>query len=257
MDDIRVRKERDTEGRVAVLSGILRDVTAQRETERVRSLLAKALETAGESVLITDRDGTIEYVNRAFTEITGYDPEDAIGATPRILRSGEQDETFYANLWSTIVSGRTFRGVLSNRRADGRIYEQATSITPVRGADGKIEHFIAVARDITVQRALEKRLRFTEKMDAVGQLAAGVAHDFRNLLNVILNATRRGADMAARLLRLASQHDPDLRTTDLAAMIRGMDGLFRAIVPDSVRLELHVTEAPLWCESTRTCFRTR
>ncbi|MCA1790187.1 MAG: PAS domain S-box protein, partial [Thioalkalivibrio sp.] len=268
--DTRVRKERDADGRVVFLSGILRDVTAQRETERVRSLLAKALKAAGESVLITDRDGTIEYVNRAFTEITGYDPEDAIGATPRILQSGEQDESFYANLWSTILSGRTFRGVLSNRRADGRVYDQATSITPVRGVDGKIEHFIAVARDITVQRALEKRLRFTEKMDAVGQLAAGVAHDFRNLLNVILvnaellkagsrrdaiaddgglktgprdevdeilNATRRGADLAARLLRLASQHDPDLRTVDLAALIRDMDGMVRAIVSDSVAVE--------------------
>ncbi|MEX2467549.1 MAG: PAS domain-containing protein, partial [Gemmatimonadota bacterium] len=138
--DIRFRKERGPDGEVIRLSGVLRDVTAQRESERLRDLLAKALEAAGESVLITDPDGTIEYVNRAFTEITGFDPEEAIGQTPRILRSGEQDESFYAHLWSTIASGRTFRGVFRNRRADGRLYEQATSITPVRGSDGKIEH---------------------------------------------------------------------------------------------------------------------
>lgn len=283
--DIRVRKQRDESGRVVHISGVLRDVTRQRESERVRVLLAEALEAAGEAVIITGRDGTIAYVNRAFTEITGYDREDAIGETPRILRSGEQDASFYANLWSTIASGRIFRGVLLNRRADGRLYEQETSITPVRGADGTIEHYIAVARDITVQRALEKRLRFTEKMDAVGQLAAGVAHDFRNLLNVIvvnaellsdsgdagerspapgtgaeeveeiLAAARRGADLVGRLLHVARQPKVELRSTDLVPMIRDMQGMLRATVPDSVSLEVRTADLPVWARVDRDLLR--
>jgi len=276
--DIRVRKERDDAGRVVYISGVLRDVTKQRESERVRALLAETLEAAGEAVIITGRDGTIEYVNRAFTEITGYDREEAIGENPRILRSGAQDASFYANLWSTIASGRTFRGVLLNRRADGRLYEQATSITPVLGADGAIEHYIAVARDITVQSALEKRLRFTEKMDAVGQLAAGVAHDFRNLLNVILvnaellrsgsgdhdgrgsrpaepggeeleeilAAARRGVDLVGRLLRVARHPEVDLRATDLVPMLRDMQGMLRATVLESVALEVRMADRPVW-----------
>ncbi|MEX2467548.1 MAG: ATP-binding protein, partial [Gemmatimonadota bacterium] len=154
---------------------------------------------------------------------------------------------------------------------------QATSITPVRGSDGKIEHYIAVARDITVQRALERRLRFTEKMDAVGQLAAGVAHDFRNLLNVILvnaellesesnarargasrkpstggnevfeilSATRRGADLVGRLLRVARQPQVNLRSTDLVALLRDMQAMFRAMAGDSIALEVRVADDPV------------
>lgn len=258
--DIRVKKERDAAGHVVRISGVLRDVTRHRESERFRGLLSSALEVAGESVMITDRGGTIEYVNRAFTEITGYLPEDVIGRDPSILKSGEQDAAFYAQMWSTITSGRTFRGVMVNRRADGRLFEQATSITPVRGEDGAIEHFIAVARDITVQRALERRLRFTEKMDAVGQLAAGVAHDFRNLLNVvlvngellrdddvvegrgeldeILTAAKRGADLVGRLLRVARQPEVHLRRTDLGTLVSEMRGMLSAMLLDSIVLEI-------------------
>lgn len=258
--DIRVTKERDEAGHVVRISGVLRDVTRHRESERFRTLLSSALEVAGESVMITDRNGKIEYVNRAFTEITGYLPDDVIGRDPSILKSGEQDAAFYAQMWSTITSGRTFRGVLVNRRIDGRLFEQATSITPVRGEQGPIEHFIAVARDITVQRALERRLRFTEKMDAVGQLAAGVAHDFRNLLNVvlvnaellrdddglagrgeldeILTATKRGADLVGRLLRVARQPEVNLRRSDLGALVGEMHGMLRAMLLDSIDLEI-------------------
>lgn len=268
--DIRVKKERDASGHVVRISGILRDVSRQRESERFRRLLSSALEVAGESVMITDRGGTIEYVNRAFTEMTGYLPEDVIGNDPSILKSGEQDAAFYAQMWSTITSGRTFRGVLVNRRVDGRLFEQATTITPVRGEEGAIEHFIAVARDITVQRALERRLRFTEKMDAVGQLAAGVAHDFRNLLNVvlvngellrdddvvdgrgeveeILTAAKRGADLVGRLLQVARQPEVNLRRSDLAVLVDEMRGMLSAMLLDSVELEIRTGDETYWVD---------
>ena len=273
--EIRARKERGPDGHVVRLSGVLRDVTQQRASERLRALLSSALEATGEAVLITDPTGKIEYVNRAFTEITGYLPEDAIGRTPRLLRSGETEEAVYDKLWQTITSGRTFRGVLVNRRADGRHYDQATSITPVRDELGEIRHYIAVARDITVQRALERRLRFTEKMDAVGQLAAGVAHDFRNLLNVILVnaefldaewgtsgggadagrgraeideiliAARRGADLVGRLLRVARQPEMKLQSIDLGRLARDMHGMLRAMLRESVELDVRVGEGSL------------
>ncbi|MDZ7780517.1 MAG: PAS domain S-box protein [Gemmatimonadota bacterium] len=275
--EIRVRKERDTEGSVLRLSGVVRDVTQRREAERFQALLASALDAAGEAVLITDVDGVIQYVNPAFTSITLYPAEEAIGSTPRILQSGEQDEAFYRDLWRTIEAGRMFRGVMVNRRKDGHLYEQETSITPVRDAQGDIEYFIAVARDITVQHALERRLRFTEKMDAMGQLAAGVAHDFRNLLNVILvnaeflstralpsgargaesdgedageveeilTAARRGSGLVARLLGVARQPDVELRATDLEELLDDMRGILRASLLESVELDVRVGPGPV------------
>lgn len=267
--EIRVTKERDTDGQVTWITGVLRDVTARHELDRRRALLTSVLEAAGEAVLVTDRSGSIEYVNRAFTEITGYAPDDVLGRTPEILESGEMDPSFNDDLWKTLRAGRTFRGVFLNRRADGRLYEQATSITPLRGASGEIEHYVSVGRDITVQRALERRLRFTEKMDAVGQLAAGVAHDFRNLLNVIvvnaeflreadlasskgtggeggeeiaeiLGAARHGTDLVGRLLQVARQPEVETRATDLAALVADMKGTLRAVVGDAVAVDVQV-----------------
>ena len=267
--EMRVRREVASDGRVHRISGVLRDISAERASDQLRALMAKALESAGEAVMITDRQGTIQYVNRAFTEITGYLPEDVLGGDPSILRGPERDDSFFSQLWGTIASGRTFRGVLVNRRADGRLYEQSTWITPVRGEDGAVEHFIAVARDITVERALQRRLRFTEKMDAVGQLAAGVAHDFRNLLSVILvnaellqseeaagrrpgrtarevdeilRAARRGSSLVGGLLRMGKQPEIQLRVTDLGVLLRNMRGMLRAMLPESVDLELRVVD---------------
>ncbi|MBV8544041.1 MAG: PAS domain S-box protein, partial [Acidobacteria bacterium] len=123
------------------------------------TLQAAALETSADAMLITDADGSIIWVNAAFTKATGYASDEVIGQTPRILKSGLQDDAFYRRFWETIRGGNTFRGEFVNRRKDGTIYYDEHTVTPVRAADGTITHFVGVMHDITVRRRIEEKLR--------------------------------------------------------------------------------------------------
>jgi PAS domain S-box-containing protein len=135
------------------------------------TLQTTALETAADAMLITDAEGVILWVNPAFTAATGYKAEEAIGQTPRILKSGLQDEASYRQFWETIRSGRTFRGEFINRRKDGTIYYDEHTVTPVPAADGTITNFVGVMHDITERRHAEEQLR-----DANAQLREFLDH---------------------------------------------------------------------------------
>ena len=139
------------------------DVTQRLQAEATMRLLQNALEAAHEAVMLTDRSGRIEWVNPAFTQLTGYTLEEALGKNPRILKSGVQDEAFYKNLWDTILSGRVWEGELVNRRKDGTLYTEHMTITPV-WEDGEIHHFIAIKRDVTEEKARERALRESEAL---------------------------------------------------------------------------------------------
>jgi len=120
--------------------------------------LTRALDQAAESVVITDTDGRIQYVNAAFSEMTGYTAEEAIGKNPRLLKSSQQAPAFYKDLWATIRTGKTWRGQLINRRKDGSLYTEEMTITPVRDAGGAIANYIAIKQDVTNRKAeLEAR----------------------------------------------------------------------------------------------------
>jgi sigma-B regulation protein RsbU (phosphoserine phosphatase) len=120
--------------------------------------LASAVEQTADGVLITDRDGIIEYVNPAFERITGYSSAEAVGATPRLLRSEEQGADFYADLWATILRGEPFRGTLVNRRRNGRLFSAEQTITPMRNPQtGEISHFVSVLRDLTERTRLREQ----------------------------------------------------------------------------------------------------
>src|ERR1700680_2087822 len=144
-----------------------------------------AVEQSPDPVLITDSAGVIEYVNPGFEILTGYSKEQAIGQTPRILRSENEPAETYREMWQTILSGNTFRGVLVNRKRNGEAFSGEKIITPLRDSAGKISHFVSTDRDITERCRLELQLQQARKMDAIGRLAGGVAHDFNNLLMVI------------------------------------------------------------------------
>jgi len=173
-----------------VWTGILYDFTQSRLAEAERKRLLAAIEQTGEVVFLTDTGGSIQYVNPAFTAVTGYGRDEAIGRTPNLLRSGKHSEEFYRDLWQTITEGRVFKGRIVNRRKDGTLFTEDATISPVFDIFGKVVNFVAVNRDITETLQLEEQLRASQKMEAIGVLAGGVAHDFNNLLSVVLSFTR-------------------------------------------------------------------
>jgi PAS domain S-box-containing protein len=130
--------------------------------EILAALIPEIVARMPEALMITRRDGTIVFVNRAFEEMTGYTAGDMVGAHPRLLRSGWQGPAFYKEMWDTILSGQVFRGELVNRRKDGSLYIEAMSITPIGGGPDGPEYFACVAQDVTQRRRAHDRLRLME-----------------------------------------------------------------------------------------------
>ena len=142
------------EGEPCVL-GIAIDITKQKRAEEFSHLQSIALESAADAIVITDTDGTIQWVNPAFTTLTGYPLAEAVGHNPRILKSGKQDESFYRTLWNTILAGRLWAGDLTNLRKDGKLYSEEMRISPVHALAGGITNFIAIKRDVTERKEAE------------------------------------------------------------------------------------------------------
>ena len=138
------------------------EIEERRQAERALRLFSRAVEQSPNIVMITDRAGVIQYVNPKFVETTGYSPAEAIGANPRLLKSGKTTPEQYARLWQTIASGGEWRGEFHNRRKDGALYWEAASIAPVRNEAGAITHFVAVKEDITRRKKVEAALRASE-----------------------------------------------------------------------------------------------
>jgi len=144
--------------------------------------LSSALEYAGESIVITNRRGEIEYVNPAFTKLTGYRADEAVGETPRLLKSGNQDEAFYAAMWKTIASGKIWQGKVIDRKKDGSFYPAKLIISPVfthTGKDRHHTHYVGIQSDLSELENLEQQFQQAQKMEAIGTLVGGIAHDFK------------------------------------------------------------------------------
>jgi PAS domain S-box-containing protein len=239
-------------------SMIVRDISQRKQAEVERERLLTAIEQAGETIFVTDPEGTIEYVNPAFETVTGYTRAEALGQTPHLLKSGKHDEVFYRNMWRTVSEGRTWQGHILNKRKDGTLYTDEATISPVHDATGRIVNYVAVTRDITEHLRLSEHLRQAQKMEAIGRLAGGVAHDFNNLLTVILglaelatsevnpedpllariqgiqSAGTRAADLTRQLLAFARKQVVAPKVLDLNAAIAGLEKMLGRLIGEDV-----------------------
>jgi PAS domain S-box-containing protein len=173
-------------GEPSYLISVVEDISRRKHAEELLRLQSAGLNASADAMIITDREGVIQWANPAFAALTGYGAEEAIGQNPRnLVKSGVHDRATYRRLWETILAGEVWRGELTNRRKDGSLYPEEQSVTPVTDGKGTITHFIAVKRDLTSQKALEAQFLQSQKMESVGRLAGGVAHDFNNMLTVV------------------------------------------------------------------------
>jgi diguanylate cyclase (GGDEF)-like protein/PAS domain S-box-containing protein len=150
-------------GKPVGISGVMTDITALREREKRLRQLSRAVEENPCSIIITDAEGQIEYVNPKFTAVTGYEADEVLGRNPRLLAATNLGREDYEELWKQILSGRTWRGEFHNRKKSGELYWEWASISPVRDESGKITHFVAVKEDITERKFSDEALRESEE----------------------------------------------------------------------------------------------
>lgn len=186
-------------GAPARMLGVIQDITERKKTEFELKKLSMAIEHSVNIVFITDKNGIIEYVNPLFEEVTGYSREEALGQTPRILSSGDLPDTQYKDLWNTILSGKTWRRVLKNRKKDGGFYWCNSVISPIRNDSGEITHFLAVQEDITQKMLSDEKLKYMAHYDELTGLIN--RSRFMELMNkYIAYSTTNGATGALLLM---------------------------------------------------------
>ena len=188
---VNIKIETSSDGAPIKAIGSLRDITERKLAREHISKLERAVEQSPSSVVITDLDGNIEYVNPKFTEITGYTKEEALGQNPSLMKSGAHDKEFYKKLWDAIRTGNEWRGEFLNRRKDGSRFWEMASISPVRNDMNQITHYIAIKEDITERKNIEQQLlEAKEKAEESDRLKsaflANMSHEIRTPMNAIL-----------------------------------------------------------------------
>ncbi len=245
---------------IGVIS-LCNDISEAQRHQAELHKLQQAIEHAGESMMITDADAIIEYVNPAFSKITGFAADEVIGQTPKILKSGQQNDAFYQHFWQKISSGETWHGSLVDKRKDGRLYPALMSVAPILNEHGDITHYVSIQQDMSEHKELEEKFRQAQKMEALGTLVGGIAHDFNNVLAGMLGnlylvkkqtaldagvqeklecvekAGRRAADMIKQLLAFSRKAESEFSLMPVQPFIKEVLKLARASIPENIALQ--------------------
>jgi two-component system cell cycle sensor histidine kinase/response regulator CckA len=251
---------------------VVESVTRHR-LEHLNGLLIQALESARDGILITDLNGTILTVNQALVELTGYGRSDLVGQNPRLLKSPTQAPEVFADMWRTILARKSWMGEISNRRQDGSLFPTSITISPIVDAQHRLTHFVGILRDITAQKALERQLLQAQKMQSVGTLAGGVAHEFNNLLagingyaslglreadlnptlreflTQIVTLSERAAGLTKQLLAFARKPALTRQRTQVADLLRSTAELVTRTLHQEVTLDIEPGPEPALVEA--------
>lgn len=250
-------------GGAAALALLQADLAMRERTEQQLRIQSTAMEAAANAIVITDNAGTIQWVNPAFTTLTGYTAAEAIGRNPRVLKSGQHAGEFYRHIWQTITTGNIWTGHLTNRRKDGTLYDEEMTITPMRDVDGQIVRFIAIKQDISIRRRTEAALReaeaqyrrLVEQVPAITYVAefgaAGRWHFVSPQIESLLGFSP--ADWTADPTRWAKQLHPDDRDRALAAEAH----THKTGTPLRCEYRLLARDGhPVWCRDEAVVVRT-
>jgi two-component system, cell cycle sensor histidine kinase and response regulator CckA len=172
------------------LDGIMQDITGDKQREESLMKLSQAVEQSPVTIMITDTRGLIEFVNPKFVQLTGYAAEEVLGKSPGMLKSGQNPPEMYSRLWESLKAGGVWEGEFVNRKKNGELFSERATISPIKNKDGAITHYLAIKEDITERKLLQAQLLQSQKMESVGRLAGGVAHDFNNMLSVIIGCVQ-------------------------------------------------------------------
>jgi two-component system, cell cycle sensor histidine kinase and response regulator CckA len=258
-----------SDGELIGVLGIGRDITERKRSEQEREVLMAAIEQAGEMITLTDLNGIIQYANSAFERMTGYRREEVIGRSPRLLDSHRPGEAFFQRSWESVSSGHPWLNRTVHKRKDGTLITVDACISPIRNSAGKIVSYVSVTRDVTERLRLEEQIQQSQKMESVGRLAGGVAHDYNNMLNVILgsaelamqklspddptqsflrtifDAANRSAAITRQLLAFARKQTISPKVLDLNETIEGMLKMIRRLIGEHIDL-MWIPKAMIW-----------
>lgn len=237
--------------------------------EHLNQLLIQSLESARDGIMITDLQGVILKVNQALEQQTGYTRQELCGQTPRLLKSGRHPPEFYTRMWQTVLARQSWQGELSNRRKDGQLRQTSMTISPIVDGQGRLTHFVGIQRDITEHKRLEQEMLQMQKMQSVGTLAGGIAHEFNNLmagingyaslglregglndtlkqfLHHIVDLSERAATLTRQLLAYARKPALSQQRTEIAGLLKATADLVGRTLHQEVELDLPTADGGL------------
>ncbi len=266
------RPEWDETGtKVVAALGAVRDVTKRKEAEEGLHVLGTAIEQGPATVVITDADGIIQYVNQRFCDVTGYSSSEVIGRKPSLLKGGNTPPEVYSDLWETVLSGSSWHGEFQNKKKSGELYWESGSVSSVVNERGEITHLLSVREETTERKLLElakteleQQVRRSQKLETIGTLAAGIAHDFNNILTPILGYTElaigeanpesklredlskvmeaagRARDLVDRILLFSRQTEQERKSVDIPSLAKEALSLVRASIPSTITIKDYI-----------------